>query len=625
MGMNWLSQLFWSDPELRLRIHRRAAAILARFPDLEFWYDRALDALEPHLASDLRAGVSLDHLENIRTTRDWRKHDTLSGPARRRVRFLRRAYLSPRARWNSNWRNAPKSQGVIEGAGVYSLRVESHGPCTDGSVLRARYHTSEWSVIGRCENGRFASKSLRVERNDIERPFNGDSMYMTRNSIGAIVIDLDNSMGIPLSSISIDSLQLDRELPVAEDWPLLIDESGPGPLPDGYRFIALQNQVPFEVNPDSGEVQLNSPRPSPYDWMELGPILCWGGDDDGFCHEIARGYPPVSRQADATDRRAGNQAKPLDPGVLRDCRHRTLPVGRWRILKSGSSGPNCRLSFVGGTHIEFGPGVSLTLRGPVDFPENGRIVFDAGKESWGGLVINGGGRPVLVRNARFSRTNEFYQEGQRRTAALTIFNSPQTRVIGNIFAETYGDDAVNVLGGSSLIKGNLFLGTRDAIDVDFGQGHRIEGNLMHRVADDGIDLGNVESAIIVDNAVFGAGDKAVSVGEGSIAVVGSNLFQGGNVGVAVKENSRAVLDGPVILDNRIGISAYKKLDKNAKAPELEGSARLAGNETSIRIDGGLPPTVERASREDARNAALKALKACGTLCVSDEELKKYAR
>ena len=448
-------------------------------------------------------------------------------------------------------------------------------------------------------------------------------MYMTRNTIGAVLRDIDNSGDIPLSNARVRSLQMGRAVPVLDDWPLLIENGNPGILPEGFRFAELgANQVKHAFDPARGTLDILAPRPSPYDWEAVGPVLCWGGETDGFCHEIVRGFRENRGKGPGLP--DGGSRPALDLSMLASCKRLILPSGRYRIDRAAVSAPGCTVVFSPDTEIRFTESASLILRGPVEFPGSGRVLFDAEKDSWGGVVIDGGGRRVIVQNAQFSHTNEFHQGGKRWTGALTILNSPQSVVVNSVFTDTAGDDALNILGGSSLIQGNVFNGTRDAIDIDEGARHTIRGNLMRAVADDGVDLGGVESATIFDNTILGAGDKAISVGEGSTVAIGGNLFYRGNVGVAVKEGCLVVLDRPVIVGNSIGLSLYKKLNPNAKPGSISGSAYLGGNETPMRLEEGTPPAVRTPGPDELRAAARKTLKAC-TLCRVDPDLKDLAR
>ena len=127
-------------------------------------------------------------------------------------------------------------------------------------------------------------------------------------------------------------------------------------------------------------------------------------------------------------------------------------------------------------------------------------------------------------------------------------------------------DYINVKGGDALIENSIFYGSdaldTDAIDLDNVTGGIIRNNRIYNFTgfnSDGIDIGeNSEDILISSNLIYHAGDKAISVGQGSTVTLDRNLVVGSNHGIAIKDNSSAYVINNTFFYNDTAISCYEK-------------------------------------------------------------------
>ena len=127
-------------------------------------------------------------------------------------------------------------------------------------------------------------------------------------------------------------------------------------------------------------------------------------------------------------------------------------------------------------------------------------------------------------------------------------------------------DYINVKGGDALIENCTFYGSNaqdtDAIDLDNVTNGIIRNNRIYDFTgsnSDGIDIGeNSEDILISSNLIYHAGDKGISVGQGSTVTLDRNLVVGSKLGIAIKDNSAAYVINNTFFYNDTAISCYEK-------------------------------------------------------------------
>ena len=127
-------------------------------------------------------------------------------------------------------------------------------------------------------------------------------------------------------------------------------------------------------------------------------------------------------------------------------------------------------------------------------------------------------------------------------------------------------DFINVKSGNALIENSMFFGSNkqdtDAIDLDNVTNGIIRNNRIYDFTgynSDGIDIGeNSQNILIESNLIYHAGDKGVSVGQGSTVTLRKNLIVGCNSGVAVKDNASVYVINNTFFQNDTSVLCYEK-------------------------------------------------------------------
>ena len=180
----------------------------------------------------------------------------------------------------------------------------------------------------------------------------------------------------------------------------------------------------------------------------------------------------------------------------------------------------------------------------------------------------------------------FISQFSLRNADSEIYNS--------IFENGYSDDAFHAIGGSVVLKYNVFRKTSsDALDLDGVKDSIITGNTFYNsnVADsgddgDGLDVSGTENLEISDNKIYNFGDKCISIGEKAEAFIKNNILLNCNYGIAVKDDSKALMDGNLIIGNRSGgLTLYRKKQEFVRGGNAEViNSVFWNNQKEILVD-----------------------------------------
>ena len=244
--------------------------------------------------------------------------------------------------------------------------------------------------------------------------------------------------------------------------------------------------------------------------------------------------------------------------IDRTTRQIYIAPGSWTIDKDLIVPPGYRIIAREGTEITLANGATILSRSPVEFrgTEDQPIVFRGGDGGGAGLVVNEAGGNSVLEHVVFDGLTNPSDPSLTITGAVTFFRS-DVAVRNSFFLNNASEDGLNIINSKFEIFGSVFQGTAsDALDVDFGQGEIVDTRFF-QTGNDGIDVSG--SVVTVRNiTVDQAGDKAISVGEGS-RLSGSNIdIDNSNIGVASKDNSEVKLEVVDIATTNIGIVAYQK-------------------------------------------------------------------
>jgi len=290
-------------------------------------------------------------------------------------------------------------------------------------------------------------------------------------------------------------------------------------------------------------------------------------------HEPGR-IPLWPHQGFPSEPREHRSPAPTFPTPKKSNGHVVLPGGTYRSLvvigpdQTAIIPPGARLEFSeDGGLLVFG---ALEARGTAGHP----IELLPLDRSWKGMmVINDGrrGRESRLEHVRIAGISAAGLDGRYQNGALTFAHARV--VLRHVTVEdVQAEDAINLYECLFSIEDSLFRSMpSDGIDSDWGAG-RIVRTHFEDCGGDCIDLAGT-LALVEDNSMERAGDKCLSVGEGSVATLNRNAVSDCPVGVAVKDQSFAVGGGNRFRNNRDGavVSYIKKPHFIAPTQRLTGS------------------------------------------------------
>ncbi|KKR78795.1 MAG: hypothetical protein UU24_C0025G0004 [Candidatus Nomurabacteria bacterium GW2011_GWA2_40_9] len=183
--------------------------------------------------------------------------------------------------------------------------------------------------------------------------------------------------------------------------------------------------------------------------------------------------------------------------------------------------------------------------------------------------------------------NEKFINGLYLSGALSIYYEDvvmsNTRIHDN-----NADDGLNIKYSDIVIDSSEFYNNfADQFDCDFCNGaikdSRFDGNDRKNQGGDGLDLSG-SKVLIKNNQFLGAGDKGISIGEDTGAVLYKNKIENSNDGIAVKDLSKAFVIEDSFKGNGIAISLYQKKQLFGEAYAYLYNVIYEGNEKIYNLD-----------------------------------------
>lgn len=223
------------------------------------------------------------------------------------------------------------------------------------------------------------------------------------------------------------------------------------------------------------------------------------------------------------------------------------------------------IRILAGTNIRMASGASLVFRsqvaveGAADHPVTVEP-RDPG-HPWGVFALLGAGTGgSRVSHMRLTGGSGDEIEGVRFLAMLSIHDTADVEFRNLRLADNHEfDDMMHVIYSRDIrVIGATLEGARaDGIDIDISRDIRLVGLKVAAAGNDAIDL-MTTTALIVDSTLTGSGDKGVSVGEDSRALIVNSRIDGNAIGIESKDGSVAQLVHVDMRGNKVQISAYKK-------------------------------------------------------------------
>ena len=177
----------------------------------------------------------------------------------------------------------------------------------------------------------------------------------------------------------------------------------------------------------------------------------------------------------------------------------------------------------------------------------------------------------------------FYSEGGSVYIGYSAFRCDNTCDLINV---KYSDSAV--VEYCDLFGNNA--PDTDGIDYDGVVGGVIRNNRIYGfVADnsDGIDLGEHSRDILIENNIIhDCGDKGISIGQASTALIRRNVIFACDMGVAVKDSfSFAMIDQNTLYSNNYSIACYEKnTSRGGGAAEVKNTILANSLKSTLLLD-----------------------------------------
>ncbi len=245
--------------------------------------------------------------------------------------------------------------------------------------------------------------------------------------------------------------------------------------------------------------------------------------------------------------------------------------GKWRVDHSLILPRGFGLRIGPGTTLSFARDAGIIARGPLHFAgtEGAPVILEGiGGALWSGVFVVESEEPSSWSHVEVRNTGGFRELPSGLTGAVT-FRRNRVSLESCRFDGNRAEDALNIVRTEfSLVDVEIANTRSDALDADFTTG-TIVGGSMVEIGGDAIDVSG--SIVDVRGVRFeDIHDKAVSVGEGSEAVIREIAVERAGTAVASKDGSRVE-----IFDSRFRSIAHAALMAYSKKPVYGGSELVA--------------------------------------------------
>lgn len=239
-----------------------------------------------------------------------------------------------------------------------------------------------------------------------------------------------------------------------------------------------------------------------------------------------------------------------------------LPAGSYVFGSDVVVPKNAVLRLEPGVNIALAEGVSLVSYSPVEARGTAsrpiKLRSANAQAPWGSFaILNNGAKISTLEYVDAAGGGGDYINGTFTSGMVSIYYSDA--VLSHIaIAESHSDDGMNLKYSHIDVANSLFHNnSADALDTDYVTGV-IHDSAFTDNGNDGIDLSG-SKVVIKNNRITGSGDKCISVGENTVdTYIFNTMMDGCHIGVQAKDGSRPVIINSVLVNNEIGVDAYRK-------------------------------------------------------------------
>lgn len=263
-----------------------------------------------------------------------------------------------------------------------------------------------------------------------------------------------------------------------------------------------------------------------------------------------------------------------------------VETGRWHIDELLILPRDIALVVYADTQLLFAPTAGLVLNGDLTVHGDASkpVLFDASDATsgWYGVFSHRADSVLSIKHSTFNATRGFEIPGWRQRAGLLFYRA---RVVLDAVKVTNScaDDAINLIRSQvSLSNIQVSNSCSDAIDIDASSGS-VSGLTLKQSGGDLLDFS--DSVISLTDSVFaGAGDKAISIGEGSNVEISDITISDSVIGLAVKDLSTVAVDRANLKSLDVGLMAFQKKAEYGPASMVANDVDIVATQQQYVLD-----------------------------------------
>ena len=294
--------------------------------------------------------------------------------------------------------------------------------------------------------------------------------------------------------------------------------------------------------------------------------------------------------------------------------------GTWTVNQPLVFPENIRVILDAGTTLQFSPQSFLLARGPLmmNGSSDNPIILEgqtnhSKKEQWQGLVVMQAREPSSWSHVHILDTSGISQPHWNLTGGVTFYESV-VRMQDCLFVGNQAEDALNIVRTTfDLTNVSIKRAASDGLDVDFGTGTITAGTYAHIGARGGGDAIDVSGSEVNVNGVHirEITDKGLSVGEKSVLRAKNVVVTQTAVGAVSKDGSLLEIHDSNIEANNASLMAYTKKPEHGPGRIIAGNISMKSDTvrvqdgSEIQLDGRLMPT-EDIDVEELYNTSMKS-------------------
>jgi hypothetical protein len=199
----------------------------------------------------------------------------------------------------------------------------------------------------------------------------------------------------------------------------------------------------------------------------------------------------------------------------------------------------------------------------------------------GFILINAKSKSEF-KNVVFDNQNAPSKQGWEITGGVTFYQSDvdfeNVRV-----SDARSEDGLNIIRSNLNMKNIIIENTySDAFDIDFGTG-KIDGLFFSNCGNDCLDISGTQ--ITVNNIkTIDVGDKGISIGENSNAIINNVKIENAFIGVASKDKSILTINNLDVINSKYAFGVYQKKPEYGPATIKAKNVWLESNEFTHIIE-----------------------------------------